>query len=213
MKEIYAVAYPKSGITWLIHLLCDLLDSPQQDIPGGPVVGCWGARCDGGYVVRKSHDAYGPHLAGKTIVFTQRDPRDVIVSTYHYRVRLSLEDAIQQVLGNYLAWMDTWAGNYTVATRYRWLHDRPAEELRRIVEAITGTTPTDERIQAALERQSFENMTQQLGGDRHFMRRGVPGDWHNYLSREQCRRINKALGRFMLEQGFVDGLDWWKEAR
>lgn len=208
--EVYVVAYPKSGITWLVHLLCDLLDSPQQDIPGGPIIGCWGVRCDGGYVVRKSHDAYGARFAGKTVVFMQRDPRDVIVSTSHY-CRWSMDRTIKYVIGNYESWIYPWLNSGAIITRYKWLHDRPADELRRIVEAITGNTPTEDRINEALDRQSFENMTRQLNNDRHFMRRGIVGDWRKHLSRKQGKRINEALGAFMMEQGFIDSLDWWEE--
>lgn len=208
--EVYVVAYPKSGVTWLIHLLCDLLDSPQQDIPGGPIVGRWGVRCDGGYMMRKSHDAYGSRFAGKIVVFTQRDPRDVIVSTSHY-CRWSMDSAAKYVTGNYESWIRPWLNSGAVITRYRWLHDRPTEELRRIARAITGNTPTDEHIQAALDRQSFENMIRQLSGDKHFMRRGVVGDWRNHLNQKQGKRINKALGNFMLEQGFIDNLGWWRD--
>ena len=54
-------------------------------------------------------------------------------------------------------------------------------------------------------------MVQQLGGDRHFMRKGIVGDWRNHFDRETAKMFNDHFGQFMLEQGYVDDLEWWKD--
>lgn len=219
MQEILVNAYPKSGLTWLIHLLCDLLESPQHDTPGAPLL-TWYAVDNGGYILRKRREPYNTGLIGKIVVLIQRDPRDVAVSAMHYRRQTSIRDAMQTLWGAcydfehcYTGWLGSWLNTkaYTVLTRYEWLHQKPVDELRRIVSELTGNSPTDDRIQQALERQSFENMVTQLGGDRHFMRKGIVGDWRNHFDREAGRIFNGYLGDFMLQQGYIDNLDWWQK--
>lgn len=219
MIEILVNAYPKSGLTWLIHLLCDLLESPQHDTPGAPLLN-WSPVTNGGYVLRKRHEPYNDGLLGKVVVLTQRDPRDVAVSAMHYRRQASIKDAMQTLWGAcygfpqcYTGWLGSWIDTeeYTVITRYEWLHQRPIEELTYIVSELTGTHLPPGRIQQALDRQSFENMVTQLGGDRHFMRKGIVGDWRNHFDQKTAREFNRYLGNFMLQQGYIDSLDWWRE--
>jgi hypothetical protein len=54
-------------------------------------------------------------------------------------------------------------------------------------------------------------MTRQLNNDRHFMRKGVVGDWRNHFNRDQAKRFNDHFGEFMIKQGYVEDLEWWKD--
>jgi hypothetical protein len=229
MKEIIVNAFPKSGVTWLLHLVCDLLEAQHQDTPqmeplsyGHPVSGEW--------VVRKTHYPYWeqaiPHLKGKVVIFTQRDPRDVVVSAMFYRKTTDLDEAIDVMIkSKYVDYLESWLKPVeplkvaqVIYTRYEWLHQGPGE-LARIFVSLTKTSlegggliPDEviKRTQVALDRQSFPNMVKQLG-DRHFMRKGIVGDWRNHFNRDQAQRFNDHFGQFMLEQGYVDDLEWWKD--
>jgi hypothetical protein len=222
MKEVIVNAFPKSGVTWLLHLVCDLLEASQQDVPqmlplsyGHPVSGEW--------VVRKAHYPYWeqaiPHLKGKTVVLTQRDPRDVVVSAMFYRKTTDLDEAINvMVKSKYVDYLESWLKpveplkvKKLIITRYEWLnHSQAASQLSGIIYNLTENWLKDDRIQEAIDRQSFPNMVKQLGGDRHFMRKGVVGDWRNHFNQEQAKRFNAHFGQFMLEQGYVDDLEWWR---
>lgn len=231
MNEVIVNAYPKSGVTWLLRLICDLLQGVHQDTAkmtplsyDHPVTSDW--------VIRKTHYPYWQHaipiLKGKTVVVSQRDPRDIVVSAMFYRSTTDLDLAIKVMASpkrSYSEWVESWiipneAHNKIklVKTRYEWLH-QGAGELARIFVSITNTPLNDglipdevmERAKVALERQSFENMSKSYNDGGHFMRKGIVGDWRNHFSREQAKRFNDHFGQFMLEQGYVDNLEWWKD--
>ncbi len=221
MRGLLVNAFPKSGVTWLLHLVCDLLEGVHQDTPqmdpysyGHPVTSDW--------VIRKTHYPYWsqaiPHLKGETVILSQRDPRDVVVSAMFYRKAPDLDKAIDvMVQSDYVGYLESWLKpddlrvKKLMVTRYEYLHKKPIIELRGIIEELTGDWLTDDRIKQAIDRQSFTNMVNQFGGDRHFMRKGIVGDWRNHFSREQADRFNIHFGEFMLKQGYVDNLEWWKD--
>lgn len=222
MREVLVNAYPKSGLTWLVHLVCDLLEGVHQDNEGmtpltydHPVTSDW--------VIRKIHKPYWgdddiSYVSGKTVIFIQRDPRDIVVSAMYYRGTTDLDAAIAQLIhSNYVEYLDSWhfpgalLNCKLIKTTYERLHSHPYTELKGIVSHLTDNPLSDDRIQKAIERQSFQNMRRQLGGDTHFMRKGIVGDWRNHFTGEQAKYFNIHFGEFMMRQGYVDDLDWWKD--
>lgn len=222
MREVLVNAYPKSGVTWLVHLVCDLLegfhkdnDSMQPLTYDHPVTSDW--------IIRKIHYPYWsqaiPHVKGKLVILTQRDPRDIVVSAMFYRRAPDLDKAIDvMVQSNYVDYLESWLNpveplkvKKLIITRYEHLHVHPTRKLGEIIAELIGERPVAERIREAIERQSFPNMVKQLGGDRHFMRKGIVGDWRSHFNREQAKRFNIHFGEFMLGQGYVDNLEWWKD--
>lgn len=218
MKEIIVNAYPKSGITWLIHLLCDLLDSPQQDLPNQPLI--WNGTGRGGkFIIRKRHNPYMSEMEGKTVVFIHRDPRDVMISAMHYRSSNNLQVALDKLKtsiyheinwnGDYIDYINSWRGKATVTTQYRYLHSNPVLELARMYHVLTGEPATNERIMHVIEYNSFDNMSQRMNNP-HFFRKGIVGDWRNHFTREIAEKFNNHFGDFLLEYGFEDDPDWWQ---
>jgi hypothetical protein len=222
MKEVIVNAFPKSGVTWLLHLICDLLEGVHQDSEkmkpqsyDHPVTSDW--------VIRKTHYPYWeqaiPNLKGKTVVVTQRDPRDIVVSAMFYRKSPDLDKAIDVMIrSKYVNYLESWLNPVeplkvaqVIYTRYEDLQFKPVKTLRGIDRELTGNWQTDDRINQALDRQSFPNMTRQLNNDRHFMRKGVVGDWRNHFNRDQAKRFNDHFGEFMIKQGYVEDLEWWKD--
>jgi hypothetical protein len=72
----YVCEYPKSGGTWLGHMLADYLDVPFPQSPLLPL----GMAC----VV---HNHWPPHARMRRCLYLYRDGRDVMVSYYFYRLR------------------------------------------------------------------------------------------------------------------------------
>lgn len=229
--DIYTTGFPRSGTWWCTRLLSDLLDSPIKTLPPDNVtVSDFCPTCDGGYVIYKTHwRAAQYHNQGK-IVFIQRDPRDVAVSAFYYR--RSLEKTPENLLGVihtmvnkkgmpkfqvyhkmgvYQSWIQEWLDRPdAIKTKYELLHTDPINELGRIFHALTGEVATDDYIQAAYDRQRFENHKHKYP---HAMRKGISGDWQNHFNREHGRLITEHIGDLMLEQGYIDSPYWWMELK
>lgn len=222
MNEVIVNAFPKSGVTWLLHLVCDLLEGQHQDTPQMEPLS-YGHPVSGGWVVRKTHYPYWsqaiPILKNKIVVLTQRDPRDIVVSAMHYRKAPDLKQAIDvMVKSRYVDYLESWLEpveplkvKKLIVTRYEWLHNQPVSELKVIIHELAGNWQTDNRIRQAIDRQSFENMSKQYDDGGHFMRKGIVGDWRNHFDRETAQMFNVHFGEFMLSQGYVDDLDWWRD--
>lgn len=221
MRQVLVNAYPKSGVTWLMHLVCDLLEGVHQDTDTSPALS-YDHPVTSDWIIRKNHYPYWsqaiPHLKGKTVVLTQRDPRDITISAMYYRSTTDLNQAIgQMIASNYVGWLDSWFYPQAtlkcklIRTSYEALHFSAVRQLSYIIFEVSGQTISDKRIELALDRQSFPNMRRQLGNDTHFMRKGIMGDWRNHFNREQAEHFNIHFGNFMMQQGYVDDLDWWKD--
>jgi hypothetical protein len=84
--------------------------------------------------------------------------------------------------------------------------------------------PPDHKIETAVDRQSFKNKKKYLEGladdviiprgkefNVKFMRKGISGDWKNFLSPKMARKINKAAGGSLLKYGFEEDPDWYRK--
>lgn len=208
--QVHVTAFPKSGVTWLVRLLSDLLESPQQDTPEMTPVS-WGPRSNGNYIVCKKHVYKRPESG--IVVFSQRDPRDVAISAMYYRSLKDLSVSMRTMFNEEYercirAWIDK--KSYDVATRYEDLKNLPVVELSNIYYTITEQGIARSRISEAVERQSIESH-QKRTNDYHFHRKGIVGDWRNHFTRAIGEEFNRELGGLMLRLGYIDSLDWWKE--
>lgn len=206
-QDIIVVAQPRSGITWLNKLLGDALSSGlvAYDRDGIDPPLFFGPRQDGDYLIRKSHYAQSYNAP---VVFLQRDPRDVAVSRMHYRKMTDL-GAVIKTMHTYESWMQEMESHgWTVKTSYEMLHESPAGELDRIIAIVTGKIITWKWGHKVSERQHIDNVRKEHP---HSVRKGIVGDWKNHFTCALGEQITELLGDFMLEQGYITGLDWWKE--
>jgi hypothetical protein len=180
--DTFLVSYPKSGNTWMRFLIANLL---QQN----PPVGLLEADCLIPSVdakskkffddmksprVIKSHFSFIP--AYKRVIYVVRDPRDVVMSQYHYQVKRGVLEggaSLDAFVGRFLrgdvcpygSWGDN-VGSWTATRR-----DDPSFLLLRyedmLADVTRGATKISNflgfgqdanRIAAAVERSSLENM-------------------------------------------------------
>jgi hypothetical protein len=164
---IYVCGFPRSGTTWLCRLLSDVLKSPLQ-------LGSRRLRygSDGGdYLIKRSHSPDPARFAGVPVALIVRDPRDTLVSLWHYKHNrpTELPAFIASQAARYDEHRAAWEGKATASTSYEALTAEPVAELRRVAEALTGNAPDDTALGLAVERQR--------GGD--WLRKGVIGGWRD----------------------------------
>jgi len=240
---VYVASYPKSGVTWLTRLLGDALDSPT----GGcmPREDCKelateGQDRPGPYVVRKGHyklinDTMGPpvpqphrlawkRLAGASVVFLVRDPRDVCVSGAFYW-NTTPEEFLNRMIAGRVARLPAW-GRYVddwissrpmkiVRATYERLSGEKEVELARILSGLGITYAPSELIEV-YQRQNFEARLKDYQGPhqdqhQHLMRKGKVGGWREHFNRRMGHMCHIHFGATMARMGYIKDVDWWKD--
>lgn len=170
-----------------------------------------------GYTVTKVHA--GPsennrailERAGRPYVVLVRDLRDIAVSWAHF-VAIRPENAfytevkdldlsgridhfIDNILPIFAAWERGWRAHLHPAlgllVSYEDLLADTASVMRTVF-AHYGVPRSDSELARIIEAHSFERTTGRARGDQNakdFNRKGVAGDWRNYLTDEQAARI------------------------
>lgn len=242
MPWYFVVEYPKSGGTWLGRMIADVLNLPFPQRSVFPL---------GHPAVLHSHWNYMPRL--RSVVYIERDGRDIMVSAFFHKMRLLLnappktqqamrrdlehilggpfdhtdarthlpafiEHLFKHPWGARMTWVehiDQWHpadGRPHVAyVSYEQLRTEPCEHLKRVVEAISDKSIEDWRIESAVDKFSIERQTGRQAGQedpRHFIRKGVVGDWKNHFSPEAASIFDRLAGETLVRLGYEPDRSW-----
>jgi len=200
--DIFLVSFPKSGNTWTRFLLANLRfpDEPatwaniDRLIPDPTGT----TKRDFDRMPRpriiKSHECFDPRYP--RVINIVRDPRDVVVSQYHYHRKIKkiaddspIETFVARFLAgetcphgswgqNVLTWIATSEGSPRyLRLRYEDMVADTPRELRKIV-AFLGFNTTPEQIAQAVERSSADRMRklEKEHPDQHGLMRGSRKD-------------------------------------
>ncbi len=186
--DIYLVSYPKSGNTWLRFLLSNAIKlhyqinrevnffTIQEIIPGAGA--SRNIRACGPFGmydfprILTTHNSYNPFYL--RVVFLVRDPRDVIVSHYHYAIsrksissNWDLSRFVREKNYGPEAWLKhtkTWYSPRTVNPaqrivlfKYEDFLKNPIDELKRITE-LFGISVSEVNLEKAVELSSKKSM-------------------------------------------------------
>ncbi|XP_053545899.1 sulfotransferase 2B1 [Bombina bombina] len=225
--DIYNVTFPKSGTNWMIQIV-NLIKHDgdpnwNKNIPNyerspwyETIIGQSLMKDIQSPRVISSHLPY--HIFAKSfftskakIIYTMRNPRDVLVSLFHFSKILSLfkdpenfQDVLEDFLkGNtmYSSWFDHVKGWMQMKDDSRFLYityEELQQDLRGSVVKISkflGKELDDEVIDSVVEQSSFKKMKDNkmcnftLLEQEHmdqtkglFMRKGISGDWKNHFT-------------------------------
>jgi hypothetical protein len=179
--DAYIVSYPKSGNTWVRFLVANLIHRDPTDFvtmeTRVPTIYKHTSRELAAFPrprVMKSHEYFDPRYP--RVVYVVRDPRDVIVSYYHYSLRKgfitesqSIEDFGRTFVSGRINGFGTWHENVAswlaarvespafILVRYEDLRANCAFELERIARLL-GHDKKPSTIARAVEASSFEKM-------------------------------------------------------
>lgn len=239
-QTIIVSAYTKSGSTWVVRLLADILNCPSAGSHSSQdkkEIASEGWDRPGNFIVRKGHYRLGeisdfeksittgydmipePHVIfphrqkGEHIIFLIRDPRDIIVSACHHWKRRSRKEIINLVchggLANLPAWDEYleqwWKIENCIRTSYEMLLRDTFTEIHCVLNELDYDKS---RLIPAIGRQSFNERKKQIaqsGDDLYlgkeynlnFMRKGIVGDYKNFLTEQEQDYTWDNLGEMM----------------
>lgn len=176
--DVYLVAYPKSGSTWLRFMLGNYLSGGKCDFTNAhllmPDVHFNPAQVDrlADPRIIKSHYPFTPGYG--RVIYLARDGRDVAVSYYFHHIKHHLVSAdtcfgdfLRQFntgsLDSYSAWgehVNSWLDQHTgglLLIRYEDLVADPVSVLKSVVKFV-GLRCENKLIELSVERSSFKRM-------------------------------------------------------
>ena len=180
--DTFLVSYPKSGNTWARFLIANLVrphekiefSNVNRMIPGPEVTRNRDLMRTPRPRIIKSHQYFDPRYP--RVIYIVRDPRDVVVSQYHFQRKRKLvadQYPLSEYVGRFVAGQTSFYGSWGehVASWLATRHGRPgflllryedmvedtARELSKVA-SFLGLSSTPEMILQAVERSSADRM-------------------------------------------------------
>lgn len=220
-NDIWLASFPRVGSTWVRFVLCNLislseldgrevdfhfLDATMPALGESNLLATWQIRTVPRFV--KTHQSYHLLLFAipRRAVYIIRDPRDVMVSYYHFLQTHALETfsrsftqfirhpryGLRACIKHYLSWEP----HVTVLIRYEALREDPQAEFRKMFSSLQIPVHND-LLWSSVERSSFEKVrsfetTSGLSRQHNtkaefrFARRGEPKQWVEYFSEKDA---------------------------
>lgn len=177
--DLYIVAYPKSGITWLSFILANLeiiVNENQRDVTFFNIhqlipdihlsrniaeyKGLYGGR------LIKSHSAYNPFY--NQVILLVRNPFDTMKSFYNFRKQRGYKYSAEKFvtdkhigIKNWKKHFESWVNNERIhkihIIKFEDLKNEPFTQIKNLCKNI-GVIVQEEQIKIAIEKSSIEQM-------------------------------------------------------
>ncbi|XP_075696093.1 sulfotransferase 2B1 [Rhinoderma darwinii] len=234
--DIYNVTYPKSGTNWMIEILNLIKNKGDHTISKTVPIytrSPWYEVVGSQEIIQKMEPpriicSHLPHYifaksyfkSKAKIIYTMRNPRDVIVSLYHFTKILNIfEDAenLQKLLDDFIkgnvlygSWFDHVKGWMQMKDDSRFFfitYEELIQDLRGSVVRICqflGQELNDAQIDLVVEQSTFKSMKENIMSNwsqipsevmdqskGSFLRKGISGDWKNHFTVAQSEFFDK----------------------
>lgn len=236
-SDVFLCSYPKSGTTWLGFLIAHVLKGDASDeldlksfnryVPDvnlqytkrGSAAAHSGLSDPRFFLCHATYDAQLPK-----VVYVTRDPRDVMVSYWHYQKFLKKD--FDQPMAEFLRSDDHWPCEWDehvagwmlprahadlLVVRYEDIHKDTTAVVRGVLD-FAGVRCSEAHIEAAVEASRFERM--RAAEERHgvngkagdeqerFVRKGRVGSWQEEMGYAELRAIEEKYGDVMRQVGY-----------
>lgn len=231
---IIVVEYPKSGGTWLVSLLGDLLNKPKRDVYiNDSEKNFWGnyfwyqGHENIGLVhdcVAKSHEYPGTslHSSEATTIHLIRDGRDVIVSKYFYENEFLVKNGlknngivdkyayVKNIAEEWNRFVTEWKEVADFECRYESILAYPESVLLDICKYLNQSV-NEHEIENAIKQNTKQQLAEKIGKvfkHNTFVRKGVAGDWKNFFDESMKDKFKQVAGKTLIEFGYEKDNEW-----
>lgn len=227
-EDVILSAFPRSGSTWLRFMLCNLislrewngrtvdfeiLNDTMVELGVNNLLEEWEHLTLPRIV--KTHRNYVPLFGRHLTIGLIRDPRDVMVSYYHY-----LSDNLDVYSGTFAdfirdphrglqSWFqhyDSWRDHWALVVRYEDMKAGTFQEFSRVLASLSVDVPVDV-MREAIRCSNIENVRSievasgedLVDPNARFARSGQTAQWTSYFSEEDLHYCFELVNRYGTE--------------
>ena len=237
-NDTFICSYPKSGTTWLGYLLAEAVKPDDEPALNLKSFNGYVPDVNLAYTKRGSLAAYSDFLDPRLFlchaaydvklpkaVYVVRDPRDVMVSYWHYKKFLTpgVTQSLLEFIESDAMWPGRWdrhVGSWLVPStptdclvvRYEDMHRDSVAVLRDVLK-FANRPASEARIRSAVEAGRFEKMraaeethgVHGKAGDvaERFVRKGRVGSWQEEMGYAELRATERKFGDVMRAVGYA----------
>lgn len=232
-EDIILTSFPKSGNTWIRFFFCNLvslrewdgetvtfpkLDATMPELGVSNLLRSWPYETIPRVV--KTHKPRWSVFRGCRSILLVRDPRDVMVSYYHFekgkkqgRFDGSFSSFLHHHKFGLRAWCEhlrSWRESADVIVAYERLKEDDVREFTRMLDAVDISLPRS-LIEQAAERSRFEKVRKiesksgvrekrdHFKEGKRFTRKGETGQWKEYFSTEDLFYLRSKFKKYDIE--------------
>lgn len=224
--------YPKSGGSWLTHMISEYFELPffRNEMPKLKSS------------IMHGHYRYFPTM--RNVIILDRDGRDIMVSFYFHsffknelfneklvnRMRSELifedYDDIESNLPKFIEYkftrkrpprftwsefVESWREKEVCRLKYEDLLIRPVHELESAIKYLAAEKPDRIKIDKIVQKYSFKNLAKREPGKedrKSFIRKGIAGDWKSHFSKASREIFDHYAGGALIELGYEKDHSW-----